>query len=83
MAWLAYTVTYGKEGPSERYSFIKYDKWQEVNGLQLPSELQWYNVEEGQPTQMRNAMNFTKPTATSTQLDKNLFEKPADGTFAE
>lgn len=83
MAWLAYTVTYGKEGPSERYSFIKYDKWQEVNGLQLPSELQWYNVEEGQPTQMRNAMNFTKPTATATQLDKNLFEKPADGTFAE
>lgn len=76
MAWLAYTVTYGGDGPSERYSYIKYAGWQDVNGLKLPSELQWYNVEDGQPTEMRNAMNFIKPTASTAILDENLFKKP-------
>jgi hypothetical protein len=83
MAWLAYTVTYGGDGPSERYSYIKYNKWQEVNGLKLPSELQWYTVEDGKPTEMRNAMSFTKTTTTATIIDDTVFSKPDDGTFVE
>lgn len=83
MAWLAYTVTYGKEAPSERYSFIKYNAWQDVDGLQLPSELQWYTVEDGKPTTMRNAMNFTKPTASKTVIDADIFAKPEGVDYAE
>lgn len=84
MAWLAYTVTYGSEdGPSERYSYIKYAKWQTTKGVKLPTELQWYNVVDGKPTEMRNAMNFTKPTITTTKLDSNIFEKPENIEYAE
>lgn len=83
MAWLAYTVTYGGDGPSERYSFIKYASWKTTNGLKLPSELQWYKVEDGKPTEMRNAMSFTKPSITATKLDAQIFEKPEDVDYAE
>jgi hypothetical protein len=83
MAWLAYTVTYGKNEKSDRFSYIKYDQWQEVNGLQLPSKIQWYKTENNQPTEMRNERSFIKPTATTTQLDAAIFEKPKNVEFAE
>jgi hypothetical protein len=83
MAWLAYTVTYGKNEKSDRFSFIKYDQWEDVNGVLLPKTLQWYKVVDGIPTEMRNEMTFTKPTATETQLDEMLFSKPENGTFVE
>lgn len=83
MAWLAYTVTYGKNEKSDRFSYIKYDQWENVHGMLLPKTLQWYQVENGVPTTMRNEMNFTKPTITATQLDATLFAKPEKGTFVE
>lgn len=83
MAWLAYTVTYGKNEKSDRFSYIKYDQWVEVNGLKLPSKLQWYTVKDGKPTEMRNERSFIKTTATSTVLDSTIFAKPESGNFAE
>lgn len=83
MAWLAYTVTYGKNEKSDRFSFIKYATWQEVNGLQLPKTLEWYAVENGIPTTMRSTRTFTKPTATATELEAAIFEKPQNGKFVE
>lgn len=83
MAWLAYTVTYGKNEKSDRFNYIKYDQWTEVNGLQLPSKMHWYKTENGVPTEMRNERSFIKPTATTTQLDAAIFEKPESGEFAE
>lgn len=83
MTWLAYTVTYGGDGPSERYSFIKYAKWETTNGLKLPTELQWYKAEDGKPTEIRNAMSFIKPSLTATKLDAQIFEKPESLDYAE
>lgn len=83
MAWLAYTVTYGKNEKSDRFSYIKYDQWTTVNGVKLPSKLHWYKTEEGVPTEMRNERSFIKPSATATTLDATIFEKPESGTFAE
>ncbi len=83
MAWLAYTVTYGKNEKSDRFSYIKYDQWVDVNGLKLPSKLQWYKVEEGVPTEMRNERSFIKATSTATKLDNSIFAKPESGEFAE
>lgn len=83
MEWLAYTVTYGKNEKSDRFSYIKYDQWTDVNGVKLPSKLQWYTVEEGVPTEMRSERSFIKPTATATNLDTTIFDKPESGTFAE
>lgn len=83
MAWLAYTVTYGGDGPSDRYNYIKYASWEDVDGVKLPNEIHWYNVEEGQPTVMRNAVKFTNLSATNEQLDATTFAKPAEGEFVE
>ena len=83
MAWLAYTVTYGKNKKSDTFSYIKYDQWVNVNGLKLPSKLQWYAVENGVPTEMRSERSFIKPTTTATLLDSAIFEKPESGEFAE
>lgn len=83
MAWLAYTVTYGKNEKSDRFSYIKYDQWTTVNGVQLPSKLQWYTVEEGIPTTVRSEQVFSKPTLSEIQFPSSTFEKPATGEFAE
>ena len=83
MEWLAYTVTYGKEEASEKYSFIKYENWQDVNGIMLPQTLQWYKVEDGRPTEMRNEMQFDNVTATETVLEDSVFETPKTAVIAE
>jgi len=83
MAWLAYTVTFGKNEKSDRFSYIKYDQWENVNGLLLPTKLQWYQSENGVPTTMRSERSFIKPTITVTQLDSKLFSKPVSAKFAE
>ncbi len=83
MVWLAYTVTYGDKGPSDTYSFIKYDQWQEVNGLKLPSVLQWYTVTDGKPTVVRNSMKFITVKAQEASIDNGMFSKPANGNFVK
>lgn len=83
MAWLAYTVTYGKDGKSDRFSYIKYNQWKDVNGVKLPSKMDWYKVENGVPTEMLSGRSFIKPTATATVLDAAIFDKPESGKFAE
>lgn len=83
MEWLAYTVTYGKNEKSDRYSYIKYDQWIKVGNLQLPSTLQWYKVEDGKPTEMVAERAFSNVTASSKKLDPSIFDKPINGEFAE
>lgn len=83
MAWLAYTVTYRSKEPSERYSYIKYAGWENVNGVKMPSKLQWYKVEEGVPTEMRREMEFTKASLSKAEPAATLFSKPEGGEFAE
>lgn len=76
MEWLAYTVTFGKEGKSDVWKFIKYGDWQTVNDVILPKTLTWYNVEDGVPVSKRNDLNFVKVTATETLLDETTFDMP-------
>jgi len=83
MAWLAYTVTYNSKEPSERYSYIKYAEWENVNGVKLPSKLQWYKVEDGKPTEMRSERAFTKTSLSEAKADTALFSKPEGGEFTE
>lgn len=80
MAWLGYTVTYNSGEESEDWHFIKYDNWQEVNGLLLPEKLTWYNVKDNKPTDVRNALLFEKITLSVLTLDAGVFEKPEGAT---
>jgi hypothetical protein len=79
MEWLAYTVTFKSKAPSERYNLIKYNKWENVNGLVLPKELTWYKKDEkGMPTEpARPATEFTLPLISQGKLADSFFEKPA------
>ena len=58
MQWLAYTVTYGKEGKSDKFSYIRYNDWKSINSLILPNSMTWYKVEEGKPTEVARVIEF-------------------------
>lgn len=83
MEWLAYTVTYGKNEKSPSFSYIKYDQWTDVNGLQLPSVLQWYKILDGKPTEIRSERTFVDVTASTKKLDASQFEIPEGAEIAE
>ena len=76
MAWLGYTVTFRSGEKSDSWSFIKYETWEEVNGLLLPKKLTWYNVKDNKPTDARNERVFDKVTVSNLKLDASVFEKP-------
>ena len=80
MAWLAYTVTFNSKEPSEKYSIIKYNSWENVAGLVLPKEITWYKKDEnGMPTvPARPATIFTLPLLNEGKLSDSFFEKPKD-----
>jgi hypothetical protein len=79
MVWLAYTVTFNSREPSEKYNLIKYNKWENVNGLILPQEITWYKKDDaGNPIeQARPATEFTLPLISQAKLADSFFEKPA------
>lgn len=83
MAWLGYTVTKGSDQKSSEWHYIKYDRWQDVNGLLVPSELVWYTAENGKPGAVRNKVNFTNVTITESILDASVFAKPAQGQLVK
>ena len=78
MEWLAYTVTFKSKSPSDKFRLIKYNKWENVNGLVLPKEITWYKKDEngnpdkpaGKPTE------FTLPLISQGKLADSFFEKP-------
>jgi hypothetical protein len=78
MEWLAYTVTFKAKEPNNEYHIIKYNKWENVNGLMLPSEITWYKMDEkGTTTEpAKPATVFTLPLVSEGQLGTSFFEKP-------
>ncbi|WP_298778572.1 DUF6503 family protein [uncultured Polaribacter sp.] len=80
MEWLAYTVTFRSKKPSDKYKIIKYNKWENVNGLLLPKEITWYKKDEnGTPTEpARPATVFTLPLVSQAKLADSFYEKPVE-----
>lgn len=76
MEWLGYTVTYRSGEKSNDWHYIKYDDWQDVNGLMLPSKLTWYNADENGPTDEKSDLRFDKVTATETMIPATVFAMP-------
>ena len=76
MQWLGYTVTFGKDGKSKDFHFIRYNDWQTVNGLVLPKRLDWYTYENNKPIELRNTVEFMNVTVSENAPDHALFEKP-------
>lgn len=78
MEWLAYTVTFKSKKTSDDFHLIKYNKWENVNGLVLPSEITWFKTDEkGNPTKpVRPATIFTYPLISKAKLADSFFNKP-------
>lgn len=83
MSWLGYTVSFKNQEKSSEWHFIKYDKWQDVNGLLLPEKLTWYSVENGKPKKKEMDVKFDKIAATETLLNASVFKKPAEGRYVD
>ena len=77
MEWLAYTVTFTAKQVNNDYHFIKYNKWEDVDGFLLPKEITWYKMDEkGMPTKPeRPATAFTLPLISKGKLAALFFEK--------
>ena len=76
MQWLAYTVTFGRDGRSKDFHFIRYNNWETVNGLLLPKRIDWYKYENNLPTEKRNTVEFTAIKISEKAPDAALFVKP-------
>ena len=79
MEWLAYTVTFKSNKSNNDYHIIKYNKWENANGLLLPKEITWYQMDEnGMPTiPAKPATEFTLPLVSQGKLSDSFFENPA------
>ncbi len=82
MVWLAYTVTFFSKEKATKYNLIKYSDWQEVEGLQLPSTLQWHVYKDGIVGDMRNEVKFTE-VSISKEMDALMFVKPENAETIE
>ncbi len=84
MEWLGYTVTYRDNQKSDRWSFIKYEDWTNVEGLILPQTLVWYKTEDNKPTnEIRGEQKFENIQISKTALEDSLFQKPEAATVVE
>lgn len=83
MEWLAYTVTFRDQKQSNDWHFVKYEKWQEVNGFQLPRKMVWWNVKDGKPSEAKSSLKFGKVALTETKLDAAIFEKPSEAEYVK
>lgn len=87
MTWLAYTVTYfGSETDKNmppKYSWIRYNDWENINGLVLPNALTWYLSEDNNPKEVRSKRYFKNIKITEKEAEKATFEKTEKAVILE
>ncbi|EDP71869.1 hypothetical protein FBALC1_12247 [Flavobacteriales bacterium ALC-1] len=83
MQWLGYTVTFGKDGKSKDFHFIRYNNWQTVNDMVLPKSVDWYKYENNVPTEMRNTVEFIDVSLSEKTPDASLFIMPEGAKVIE
>jgi hypothetical protein len=83
MAWLGYTVTFGKDEKSKDFHFIRYNNWQTINGLKLPKSVDWYKYENNLPTEKRNTVEFIDVLLSEEAPDSTMFKMPEGATIVK
>ncbi|NNK69875.1 MAG: hypothetical protein HKO96_05305 [Flavobacteriaceae bacterium] len=82
MEWLAYKVNYFTESKEVLYTLIKYHDWETVDGLVLPSVVQWHIFDKGEIKDQINEMFYQNTKLMTEAADASLFAKPADSKLA-
>lgn len=83
MTWLGYTVTYRTGEKSETIKWIRYDDWQNLEGLTLPKSITWYNFEGAKILDARSTVEFENVTLSKVSKPSDFYEKPSEAVFVE
>ncbi|MBA4746390.1 MAG: hypothetical protein H2058_14135 [Muricauda sp.] len=81
MAWLGYTVTYKSGESSDNVKWIRYDNWQEVNGLIVPESITWHKFEERKILEPASTVTFEEVGLSEISKPKGFYEKPENGEY--
>ena len=77
MEWLGYTVTYYSKEKSTKVKWIRYDDWQELNGLRLPASMMWYTNEDNKPLEERSRRKFNHVKVGEEAFSDDVFKATA------
>ena len=83
MEWLMYTVTFRSQESSDRFNLIKYEDWNEMEGVILPSKLTWYQYQNQEIGSPRNEVVFENVVLSKEQPEDSMFEMPEDSKIVE
>ncbi len=76
MSWLGYTVTFFSKEKSKKFNLIKYDQWETLEGVELPTVIQWHQFAEGVVGDKRNDVKFVNAKLSRQSLDETMFRVP-------
>jgi hypothetical protein len=83
MTWLGYTVTYFSDAPSDDLHWVRYDDWNEVDGLLLPSEMTWYNYEGRTIKDARQTVAFEGVSLSDSSRGDEFYQGPEDARVVQ
>lgn len=76
LEWLLFTVTFFDRQPSDKFNALKYEDYQEQQGLLFPHKLTGYAYENGQIGDVRFINHFDQLQLKKEQPDQQQFEMP-------
>ena len=74
---LLYTVTYFSGEQNEKYNCLLYPRWNEVEGLLLPEQLEGHKFAADTIGELRYTIQITKPVLSQSSPADSLFSLPA------
>ncbi len=83
MAWLGYTVTYRTGESSDNVKWIRYDDWQNIDGLTLPKSITWYNYEGSKILDARSKVPFENISLSKMPKSDGFYAKPESAVWVE
>jgi hypothetical protein len=83
LEWLLFTVTFFDGQASDKFNALKYEDYQEHQGLLFPHQLTGYAYENGQIGDVRDVTHFDQLQLKEEQPDQQLFEMPEQAEVVE
>lgn len=83
MEWLAYTVTFFTQEKSSKLSWIRYDDWQDIGGVKLPSSMAWQKTEDNKPVGEANRRVFANVKVQQEAFADSKFQATAGAKVFE
>lgn len=77
MEMLLYTVTFYSGEAHENYNLLKYEAWNQISGIMLPTKLVGFKYSNGKIGDRRYEVTFSNIRLTTQSPDQELFAMPA------